>query len=416
MSDNVVEIFEDKCIECGLCVQACPADALDLEGGPVQVDADKCAANGECVEVCPTEALALDTEEDVDDKTKETKEKEELPPELQQYKGVWVFIEQVQNEVAPVSWELLGEGKKIANDLDIELSGIVLGFDAHDIAHEAISYGAEKVYLIDDPVVKNYRTRPYTEALVKLVNKYKPEIILLGATTLGRDLAGAVATELETGLTADCTILEVDHATRHLQQTRPAFGGNIMATILCKKHRPQMATVRPRVMEMPKQDRSKSGEVIEEEVHFDENNIKTEVLKIIEETKKAIYLDKADIIVAGGRGVGDKEGFELIKELADVLGGTVGASRAAVDAGWIPVEHQVGQTGTTVRPKLYIAAGISGAIQHLVGMERSDTIVAINNDSDASIFDVATYGIKGDLFEVLPPLIEEFKKELAVNS
>jgi len=412
MSNQVVEIFEDKCIECGLCVQACPANALTLEGGPVQVNADKCAANGECVEVCPTEALALDNEEDADDKVTEAKTKEELPTELQDYKGVWVFIEQVRNEVAPVSWELLGEGKRLAEDLGVELTGVVLGFDARDIAYEAISYGADKVYLIDDPVVKNYRTQPYTQAFIQLVEKYKPEIILLGATTVGRDLAGAVATKLETGLTADCTVLEVDHATRHLQQTRPAFGGNIMATILCKKHRPQMATVRPRVMEMPKRDNNRKGEIIEENIELDESKIKTKVLKIIEEAKKAAYLDKADIIVAGGRGLGEEKNFKLIEDLANILGGTVGASRAAVDAGWISVEHQVGQTGVTVRPKLYIAVGISGAIQHLVGMERSDTIVAINNDPEAPIFDVATYGVVGDLFEVLPALTEEFRKAL----
>ncbi|SDC84500.1 electron transfer flavoprotein alpha subunit apoprotein [Candidatus Frackibacter sp. WG12] len=412
MSNQVVEIFEDKCIECGLCVQACPANALTLEGGPVQVNADKCAANGECVEVCPTEALALDNEEDADDKVTEAKTKEELPTELQDYKGVWVFIEQVRNEVAPVSWELLGEGKRLAEDLGVELTGVVLGFDARDIAYEAISYGADKVYLIDDPVVKNYRTQPYTQAFIQLVEKYKPEIILLGATTVGRDLAGAVATKLETGLTADCTVLEVDHATRHQQQTRPAFGGNIMATILCKKHRPQMATVRPRVMEMPKRDNNRKGEIIEENIELDESKIKTKVLKIIEEAKKAAYLDKADIIVAGGRGLGEEKNFKLIEDLANILGGTVGASRAAVDAGWISVEHQVGQTGVTVRPKLYIAVGISGAIQHLVGMERSDTIVAINNDPEAPIFDVATYGVVGDLFKVLPALTEEFRKAL----
>ncbi|KXS37099.1 MAG: electron transfer flavoprotein alpha subunit [Candidatus Frackibacter sp. T328-2] len=412
MSNQVVEIFEDKCIECGLCVQACPANALTLEGGPVQVNADKCAANGECVEVCPTEALALDNEEDADDKVTEAKIKEELPTELQDYKGVWVFIEQVRNEVAPVSWELLGEGRRLAEDLGVELTGVVLGFDARDIAYEAISYGADKVYLIDDPVVKNYRTQPYTQAFIQLVEKYKPEIILLGATTVGRDLAGAVATKLETGLTADCTVLEVDHATRHLQQTRPAFGGNIMATILCKKHRPQMATVRPRVMEMPKRDNNRKGKIIEENIEFDESKIKTKVLKIIEEAKKAAYLDKADIIVAGGRGLGEEKNFKLIEDLVNILGGTVGASRAAVDAGWISVEHQVGQTGVTVRPKLYIAVGISGAIQHLVGMERSDTIVAINNDPEAPIFDVATYGVVGDLFKVLPALTEEFRKAL----
>ncbi len=335
------------------------------------------------------------------------------PAAAESYRGVWVLVEQTAGEGAPVSWELMGVGTKLASELGVPLEAVVLGDGVEHLAGEAIAYGAKKVYLVDDPVLATYRTYPYTRATVDLVRKYRPEILLMGATTFGRDLSGAVATELETGLTADCTRLEVDPETRLLKQTRPAFGGNVMATIICKKHRPQMATVRPRVMEMPKKDGSRSGEVVREDLFLAEDEIGTWVLETIEEKGKAVYLDKAEVIVAGGKGLGDAANFELLKELADVLGGTLGASRAAVDAGWISAEHQVGQTGITVRPKVYFAIGISGAVQHLVGMQTSDVIVAINNDPKAPIFKVATYGIIGDLFEIVPALTREFKAKLS---
>lgn len=333
-------------------------------------------------------------------------------PNMGEYQGVWVFVEQIDGQVAPVSWELLGEGTKLARELGAELSGALLGHGVGNLAAEVFAHGADRVYLIDDPVLKDYRTEPYTHGLVYLVKRYKPEIFLLGATTLGRDLAGAVATELETGLTADCTILSIDPETRLLRQSRPAFGGNIMATILCKRRRPQMATVRPRVMAAAPVQRGRTGKVVHESLGLTENDVQKRVIKIIGEPGEAVYLDKAEVIVAGGRGLGDPRGFDMLREMASVLGGTVGASRAAVDAGWISAAHQVGQTGQTVRPKVYFAIGISGAIQHLVGMQTSDVIVAINKDPNASIFRVATYGIVGDLYKIVPELTEEFRRRL----
>ncbi|QGP92024.1 Caffeyl-CoA reductase-Etf complex subunit CarE [Neomoorella glycerini] len=303
-------------------------------------------------------------------------------------------------------------GRQLAGALGVELAGVLVGQGVAGLAPEAWAYGADKVYLVEDPVLGPYRTAPYARALVQLVKEYKPEVLLMGATSLGRDLAGAVATSLGTGLTADCTSLTIDPETRLLEQTRPAFGGNVMATILCHRHRPQMATVRPRVMPMPSRQEGRRGELVRVDMAFNEAEVRAEVIEVIEEKNKAVYLDRAEIIVAGGRGVGSKENFRLLDELAGVLGGTLGASRAAVEAGWLPPEYQVGQTGTTVRPKVYFAIGISGAVQHLVGMQTSDVIVAINNDSQAPIFKVATYGIVGDFREVVPALTAEFRRQL----
>lgn len=335
--------------------------------------------------------------------------------DLSAYKGVWVFLEQVGGEAAPVSWELLGVGRKLAQDLGVELGGALLGYGVEHLAQEAFAHGADIVYLMDDPILKNYRTDPYARGMINLIRKHRPEIVLMGATTLGRDLSGVVATELETGLTADCTMLEIDPEKKLLKQTRPAFGGNIMATILTKDRRPQMATVRPRVMPMPARTSGRTGRLVKEELGIQEEDVLTKVLELVKEPGKAVYLDKAEIIVSGGRGLGEKANFALIEELAQALGGTVGASRAAVEAGWISADHQVGQTGTTVRPKIYFAIGISGAIQHLVGMQTSDVIVAINKDPDAAIFKVATYGIVGDLMKIVPALTREFKKRLGTT-
>lgn len=334
--------------------------------------------------------------------------------DISAYRGVWVFIEQVNGEIAPVSWELLGKGRELAAGLNVPLSGILLGENVRKKTGEIIQYGADRVYLMDHPVLAHYRTPPYAHGLVYLAKKYRPEIILLGATSLGRDLAGAVATKLGTGLTADCTVLEIDKETGLLKQTRPAWGGNIMATILCKKHRPQMASVRPRVMKMPKPDLNRTGEVVEEPLGLEEKDIPQQFIDFEPEPGTALYLEKADVIVAFGKGIGNQENFNRMKTLAKVLGGSLGASRAAVEAGWLGYEHQIGQTGQTVRPKLYMAFGISGAIQHLVGMQTSDFIVAVNKDPEAPIFRVADYGIVGDINEVLPLMIEELKKRPGV--
>ncbi|WP_297056284.1 electron transfer flavoprotein subunit alpha/FixB family protein [Thermosulfurimonas sp.] len=323
---------------------------------------------------------------------------------------VWVFVEQEEGQAHPVSWELLGKAGELARDLEGVLEAVVLGHGVEEVAREAIAYGAERVYLIDDPVLAYYRNQPYAHGVVQLCRKYHPEILLLGATTLGRDLAGSIATSLETGLTADVTGLEIDPESKNLIMTRPAFGGNIMASILCPDHRPQMSTVRPRTFPLPPRDPSRQGEIVREELGLSEDEVRVKRVDFIPKDK-TVNLEYAEVIVSGGRGLGGPEGFDLLRELARLLGGEVGASRAVVDAGWISYEHQVGQTGKTVRPKVYLACGISGAIQHRVGMQNSDVIIAINTDPEAPIFRIADLGIVGDLYQVIPALIEAVKRE-----
>ncbi len=330
--------------------------------------------------------------------------------EQEEARGLWVFVEQRRGKPNRVAWELMGRGRQLADALQTQLVAVVLGHQVRHIAQEAITYGADLVYLVDAEVLAEYRTEPYARALTELIERHHPEIVLIGATNLGRDLAGSVATTLKTGLTADCTVLDVDVSQRLLLATRPAFNGKQMATILCKTRRPQMATVRPRVFELPKPDPARQGDIVEEAPSFGEEEIKAKLVEFIPATGTRIRLEDADIIVSGGRGMGGPENFRILEELAEVLGGTVGASRAAVDAGWMPRERQVGQTGTTVRPKIYFAVGISGAIQHLAGMQTSDVIVAINRDPNAPIFKVADYGIVGDLFEVVPALTKAFRQ------
>jgi electron transfer flavoprotein alpha subunit len=334
----------------------------------------------------------------------------------------WVYIEQEEGQVHPVAWELLGQARKLASQIQDELDqsgdtavveGILLGHQVEDLAQQAIQHGAERVYVVDSPPFENYLNKPYTSAIVSLVKKYSPEVVLIGATTLGRDLAGSVATSLRTGLTADCTQLEMGEARgsdkKLLLATRPAFGGNIIATIVCRNHQPQMATVRPRVFDIPELDPKAKGEIIHEEITITQDMLNAQLVEIIANKASMVKLEYADVIVSGGRGLGGPKGFELIQELADELGGVVGSSRGCVDAGWIGYEHQVGQTGKTVRPKLYIAAGISGAIQHKVGMQESDFILAINRDPNAPIFEIATVGIVGDLYEVIPVMLRQIR-------
>ncbi|MDD2668454.1 MULTISPECIES: electron transfer flavoprotein subunit alpha/FixB family protein [Zoogloea] len=344
----------------------------------------------------------------------------ELPEHLKAYKGVWVFIEHDRGVVHPVSWELLGEGRKLADTLGVSLAGVVMGgadeaLDA--IAKEAYTFGAESCYIVRDPVLKGYRNEPFTKGMTDLVNKYQPEIVLLGATTMGRDLAGSVATTLSTGLTADCTELRIDPATRALAATRPTFGGSLLCTIMTLAYRPQMATVRPRVMQMPDADPSRSGVIVEDRLAMIETDIVTKLLDFIaDENNNKVNLAYADIIVSGGKGMKSPDNFKLVWELARVLGAEVGATRPVVQSGWVDAERQVGQTGKTVRPKLYIAAGISGAIQHRVGMEGADVIVAINTDANAPIFDFAHHGIVGNAMQVLPVLTETFREHIAMRS
>ncbi|AVP55067.1 electron transfer flavoprotein subunit alpha [Clostridium tetani] len=325
---------------------------------------------------------------------------------VKDYKDVWVFIEQREGRIANVSLELLGEGRKIADKLGVKLKGILLGNKIDSLARDIIKYGADHVMYIEDKFLEIYSTEAYTRVITELVNKRKPEIILLGATTIGRDLAPRLAVRLKTGLTADCTSLDIEEDTGNLLMTRPAFGGNLMATIVCEEHRPQMSTVRPGVMEKAVLKENVVGKVEKIDFKLGKEDKNALVIDIIKKKKKEIALEEANIIVSGGRGLGDKEGFKLLKDLADKLQGEVGASRGAVDAEWIDSQHQVGQTGKSVRPKLYIACGISGAVQHLAGMKEAECIVAINKDKDAPIFQIAHYGIVGDLYEVIPSIIK----------
>lgn len=419
-------LLDGKCIGCGARCQAeCPTDAIDMsEKGEPIILPDKCIGCVKCVKVCPAEALEIFfTPEELailEEMKKQglvnSEKKEDAGPRADNsYRGVWVFVEQLDGQAAVVSWELMGVGAKLAEDLGTELAAFILGENIEHLVHQAFRFGAHTVYLIDDPVLRHYRTEPYLKGTADLVRKYRPEIVLMGATGLGRDLAGAVATDLETGLTADCTGLAINKENRLLEQTRPAFGGNIMATILTQARRPQMATVRPHVMPMPSPKNGAPGKIIREKLDVKEDGIKVKVLDVTWEDNGADHVDiaGAEILVSGGRGMQGPENFKILQDLADALGGTVSSSRAAVDAGWMPYERQVGQTGKTVRPKIYIACGISGAIQHLVGMQDSDLIIAINKDRDAPIFEVAHYGIVGDLFQVVPALTRAIKTIIA---
>lgn len=329
-------------------------------------------------------------------------------------RNVWVFIEVVRGKIKGVSLELLGQGRKMADDLGEKLVAIIPGNEIEDFAKMAIHYGADEAIVVDQKELKDYSTDGYTKAMCTLIKKYNPAVLLIGATNNGRDLGPRVSSRMQTGLTADCTELGVDSETRLVKWTRPAFGGNLMATILCPDHRPQIGTVRPGVFKKPEEDTGRKGEIIHETVEFGPEEIRTRIVEVITEAGGAdVNLEEAEIIVSGGRGVGGPEGFEVLKELADEIGAQIGASRAAVDSGWISSLHQVGQTGKSVGPKIYIACGISGAIQHVAGMSSSDVIIAINKDPDAPIFNIADYGIVGDLFEIIPELTKRIRSSKA---
>ena len=340
---------------------------------------------------------------------------------LEEYKGVYVFAQQVDNELSGIAFELLGKAKELAADLSTDVTAVLIGSGVKGLADQLAEYGADKVIVVDDPELKEYRTEPYAHALASAINEYKPEIVLVGATAIGRDLGPRVSARVATGLTADCTVLEIgdfpinpvpnqEQKHNQLLMTRPAFGGNTIATIACPDNRPQMATVRPGVMQKIDPIAGAKAEVIEYNPGFTPNNKYVEILDVVKELSDTVDIMDAKILVSGGRGVGSAENFKILQDLADVIGGTVSCSRAVVDNGWLPKELQVGQTGKTVRPNVYFAIGISGAIQHTAGMEESDIIVAINKDETAPIFDVADYGIVGDLNKIVPKLTEELKK------
>ncbi len=418
-STPIAIIGRDQCIGCEQCVAVCPVGAISMDaGGVALVDLAKCTGCAKCPPVCPASAISMKgTTGSRESTAKSSEPKVTLESPISNVASapeVWVFVEHTDGRPAPVSWELLGKGRELASALGGRVCSVLLGHKVDHLIREAGAHGADKVYVIDDPVLSHYRTQAYLHGVIRLVQKYSPEVMLLGASTMGRDLAGAVATSLGTGLTADCTALSIDPQSKLLEQTRPAYGGNIMATILCEKRRPQMATVRPRVMEMPPRDESRQAEAVREQLELREEDVLAKVIKYVpEQDTSEVRIEDASILISGGRGLGGPEGFKMLAELADAIGGTVSGSRAAVDHGWIPQTKQVGQTGKTVRPRLYIACGISGAIQHLVGMETSDVIVAINRDPNAPIFGVATYGIVGDIYEIVPALTRAAKARLA---
>ena len=342
---------------------------------------------------------------------------------LEEYKGVYIYAQQVDNELSSISFELIGKAKELANDLGTDVTAVLLGSNVKALADELGEYGADKVIVVDDPKLETYRTEPYAQALSAVINEYKPDIMLVGATAIGRDLGPTVSARVKTGLTADCTKLEIgdfpinampgqEQKHNQLLMTRPAFGGNTIATIACPDNRPQMATVRPGVMQKLPKEAGRKAEVIEFNPTLEENNRYVEIQEIVKAVGNVENIMDAKILVSGGRGVGSKENFQLLQDLADVLGGMVSCSRAVVENGWLAPDYQVGQTGKTVRPQIYFAIGISGAIQHVAGMEESDLIVAINKDEDAPIFDVADYGLVGDLNKIVPQLTAALKEAM----
>ena len=391
---------QDKCTACGQCVETCPFGILRLEGGVLIID-EGCTLCGACVEACGEGALALP-------ETEGPSPRPAVPPD-----GVWVFAEQRHGHLAPVALELLGEARRLAASLGVGVAAVLLGDKVEHLAPALLTAGADQVYMAEGAPLADFVEAAYAAALAEIARKYQPEIILAGATYAGRAFIPQVAAALKTGLTADCTAFAIDTEKRLLQQTRPAFGGNIMATIITPRTFPQMATARPGVFKRLTEPHSQEGQVIRVELASLASPGASRFVRTVEEIKERLPLSEAEVIVAGGRGLKDAKHFRMLEELADLLGGAVGATRAAVDAGWIPYAHQIGQTGKTVSPKLYFAVGISGAAQHMVGMQGSDFIVAINRDPEAPIFKVANIGLVGDLFEILPALIQEIKKDRA---
>ena len=396
-----IRILDDKCTGCTLCVRACPFAAITMQEKAarderaVAVIGPECTLCGACVPACKFDAIELIVEQ-------------RKPVDKTKYRNVWIVAEQKRGVVQSVTYELLGAGRELANKRGSELHVVLMGHEMNGACGELIARGADVVHYMAGADFAEYQDEPYSRVLCRLVNKYKPEIVLCGATAIGRSLIPRVAVQINTGLTADCTGLEIADD-GGLMQIRPAFGGNIMATILTPNHRPQMATVRHKVMREAKPDPTRKGKIIPVEPVKGDEYVRARVVEFVAELESTVNLAEADIIVSGGRGLGTPEGFKLIEQLALALGGAVGSSRAAVDAGWIPYSHQVGQTGKTVCPKLYVACGISGQIQHLVGMQSSDTIVAINKNRDAPIFSVADYGVVGDLYQVIPAIIDRIK-------
>ena len=390
-------IDEELCTGCASCMESCPYGAIELNNNRAKI-LPNCNLCGACVEACPIEVITLERAEFLAEKM-----------DISQFRGVWVIAEHHENKVHPVAFQLLGKGRELADLLKVNLTLVILGANFDEMLEDFSQYGMDDILYIKSPILKDYYSDLYVKAITDLVLDNKPEIILIGATPTGRDFAPRVAKRLNAGLTADCTGLEINPETRNLLQTRPTFGGNIMATIRTPSSRPQMATVRPGIYKMSEKEK-KNIRIKKIDYNFKEKDSVSKIVKIISKKKNTVNLEDAKIIVAGGRGVGSMENFKVIEDLANALDAELGGSRITVELNWLDPDRQIGQTGKTVSPKLYIACGISGAIQHIVGMENSDTIVAINKDPNAPIFNVAHYGIVGDLHEIIPILIEEIKK------
>jgi electron transfer flavoprotein alpha subunit len=393
----MLNVNKELCIGCGICEDNCPFSAITIKDG-LAIVGDTCTLCGACVESCAVEALSLNV------KTKL------VQGDLDTWSGILVFCEYRRGVLAPVSLELLGIGRKLADKRGVQLSALLIGHDSGQTAQLLVGHGADVVYLVENEALGHFRDDIYSAVTIALIREHKPEIVLAGATAIGRSFIPGVATALNAGLTADCTGLEIREEDGALLQTRPAFGGNIMATIVSESTRPQMATVRSKVMKQLEFDSSRQGKIVEIVPTKEQLQSRVQVLESVVAEGGHVNIQEADILVSGGRGLENAKGFELLRELADTMGAKVSASRAVVDAGWIPYPHQVGQTGKTVAPKLYIACGISGAVQHVAGMQSAETIVAINRDENASIFNVADYGIVGDLFEIIPKLIRKIEE------
>jgi electron transfer flavoprotein alpha subunit len=398
-----IKVDLEKCIGCSLCVKACSQSAITIIDKKAVIDEAKCNFCAACVEACKKyQAIAI---------TKDSPAPGRAP--IGDYKNVAVYIEQRNGEIAGVSYEMLGEGRKLADGLGEKLIAVLIGHEMHAKAETLVKFGADKVVYMDGQNCARFQDDVYAQLVTQFIQSEKPSIFLAGATAIGRSFVPKVAAQVQGGLTADCTKLEIDTEKRLLLGTRPAFGGNLMATIICPHFRPQMATVRHKVMKPAAFNEQRTGEIVVHTVDQQKIFSRTKIIDIVKEVESTVNITEADVIVSGGRGMQNPENFSILRDLAEVLGAAVGASRAAVDSGWMPYSHQVGQTGKTVCPKLYIACGISGAVQHLAGMQSSDFIIAINKDPEAEIFNYANLGVVGDFFEIVPALTKAFKDSMS---